>query len=113
MAAVWVSSNRQSEGSSRERWREYLLIEWPRAEAAPTKYWLSWWLDEKPELLQVVRAAKGRWPIEQDYREMKEELGLDHFEGRSWQGWHHHVAMVTLAFAFLRLEQRRFKKKDR
>lgn len=57
-----------------------------------------------------MRAARGRWPIEQDYRELKEELGLDHFEGRGWPGWHHHVTLVTLAFAFLRHEQQRFKK---
>ena len=49
----------------------------------------------------------GRWRIEQDYQQMKEELGLDHFEGRSWRGWHHHVTLVMLAHAFLRLEQAR------
>jgi SRSO17 transposase len=53
----------------------------------------------------LVRKAKGRFRIEQDYEEMKGELGLDHFEGRSWQGWHHHVTLVTLAYAFLMLER--------
>ena len=94
------------------RVREWLLIEWPEDAAAPADYWLLWRAhrDEAPALLQAVRTARGRWPIEQDYRELKEELGLDHFEGRGWPGWHHHVTLVTLAFAFLRSEQLRFKK---
>jgi SRSO17 transposase len=57
-----------------------------------------------------VRIAHARWRIEMDYRELKEELGLDHFEGRHWLGWHHHVTLVTLAYAFLRSEQARLKK---
>ena len=79
---------------------------------APADYWMLWRADrdEAPALLRAVRTARGRWPIEQDYRELKEELGLDHFEGRGWPGWHHHVTLVTLAFAFLRSEQLRFKK---
>jgi SRSO17 transposase len=52
-----------------------------------------------------VRKAKGRYRVDQDYEEMKGEVGLDHFEGRSWQGWHHHVTLVTLAYAFLMLER--------
>jgi SRSO17 transposase len=63
--------------------------------------------NEAPSPLRAVRTARGRWPIEQDYRELKEELGLDHFEGRGWPWWHHHVTLVTLAFAFLRSEQLR------
>jgi SRSO17 transposase len=58
-------------------------------------------------LPDLVAAAKARWRVEQDYRELKEELGLDHFEGRGWSGWHHHLALVTAAFVFLREEQRR------
>jgi len=54
--------------------------------------------------------AHARWRIEMDYRELKDELGLDHFEGRHWLGWHHHVTLVTLAYAFLRFEQARLKK---
>ena len=61
-------------------------------------------------LRRMVRMARGRWRIEQDYRELKEELGLDHFEGRHWLGWHHHVTLVSMAFAFLRSEQARAKK---
>ncbi|MDB6065221.1 MAG: hypothetical protein JWR26_1429, partial [Pedosphaera sp.] len=110
MAAVWAS-HRKGKNGRLERWQEYALIEWPEGEPGPTRFWLSWWQGRRPRLRELVSAAKGRWPIEQDYREMKDELGLDHFEGRSWSGWHHHVAMVTLAFGFLRLEQGRSKKK--
>lgn len=110
MAAVWAS-HRKGQPQAPERWREYALMEWPADQPAPTRFWLSWWQDRPPGLRELVQAAKGRWPIEQDYRELKDELGLDHFEGRSWLGWHHHVAMVTLAFGFLRLEQQRSKKK--
>jgi SRSO17 transposase len=55
----------------------------------------------------MVQIARGRWRVELDYQQMKEELGLDHFEGRSWTGWHHHVTLVMLAHLFLRLEQQR------
>ena len=54
-----------------------------------------------------MHLVKERYHLEQDYQQMKEELGLDHFEGRSWTGWHHHVTLVMLAHAFLRFEQRR------
>ena len=91
-----------------ERVAETLLVEWPEQEAAPTKYWLAWGAGlAKAPLEELVATAKARWRIEQDYRELKDELGLDHFEGRSWLGWHHHVALVTAAFVFLREEQRR------
>jgi SRSO17 transposase len=51
-----------------------------------------------------VQVAKPRWQIEQDYQQLKEDLGLDHYEGRSWNGWHHHIALVMMAHAFLNLE---------
>jgi SRSO17 transposase len=111
LTPVWASCRKGS--GQQERWLEYALIEWPQDQPAPRKYWLSWWQGQAPTLEQAVPAAKNRWPIEQDYRELKDELGLDHFEGRSWLGWHHHVAMVTLAFAFLQLEKQRAKKKPR
>ena len=57
--------------------------------------------------LRAVRLWKSRWPVEQGYQQMKEELGLDHFEGRSWRGFHHHAAMVLLAYGFLLLERER------
>ena len=87
-----------------------LLIEWPRGEAAPTKYWLADLPGEALGLRRFVRLAKGRWRIEQDYRELKDELGVDHYEGRSWPGWHHHVTLATMAYAFLVLETIRGKK---
>ncbi len=87
-----------------------LLIEWPTAAAAPIKYWLASLGDEALGLRRLVRLAKGRWRIEQDYRELKDELGLDHFEGRSWPGWHHHITLASMAYAFLVCETLRGKK---
>ncbi len=89
---------------------EVCLVEWPADEAAPTKYWLADLRGEPTGLRRLVRLAKGRWRIEQDYRELKDELGLDHFEGRSWAGWHHHVTLVNMAYTFLVLERARAKK---
>jgi SRSO17 transposase len=77
-----------------------LLVEWPEEAEAPTDYWLSSLPEEVP-VAELVRLAKIRWRIEHDYRELKHGLGLDHFEGRSWTGWHHHVTLVTAAHAFL------------
>ncbi len=93
-----------------ERVAEWLLIEWPPGASEPTDYWLGYLGSQSVGLRRLVRLARGRWRIEQDYRELKEELGLDHFEGRHWLGWHHHVTLVSMAFAFLRLEQARAKK---
>lgn len=93
-----------------QRVAEWLLAEWPEGETQPTKYWLAQLDRERPGVRRLVRIAHARWRIEMDYRELKEELGLDHFEGRHWLGWHHHVTLVTLAYAFLRFEQARLKK---
>ncbi len=87
----------------------WLLAEWPRSAPAPTKFWLSN-LPATTPLRPLVRWAKARWRIDHDYREMKRELGLDHYEGRGFPGWHHHVTLVTLAHAFLTLERLRRKK---
>ena len=87
----------------------WLLAEWPEAEPAPTKYWLGD-LPPSTTLRRLVRVAKCRWAIEQDYQQLKEELGLDHYEGRGWIGWHHHLTLVMLAHAFLTLETLRRKK---
>ena len=78
----------------------WLLAEWPEGEDAPTKYFFSN-LPAATPLRRLVRAAKGRWWVEQSYREMKDELGQDHYEGRGWVGWHHHVVLVMLAYAFV------------
>jgi SRSO17 transposase len=87
----------------------WLLIEWPESEKEPTKYFLCD-LPATYTLRRLVRLAKCRWKIEQDYQQLKEELGLDHYEGRSWIGWHHHTTLVMLAHAFLTLEMLRSKK---
>ncbi len=87
----------------------WLLLEWPAEAEAPTKYWFSN-LPEGVSLRRLVQLAKLRWRVEQNYQQLKEELGLDHYEGRGWQGWHHHVTLVCLAYAFLLLERQRHKK---
>lgn len=84
--------------------QEWLLIEWPEGQEKPEHYWLST-LPEATLLVDLVRYAKWRWHIEQDYQQLKDELGLDHFEGRSWIGWHRHVTMTMVAFGFLVLER--------
>jgi SRSO17 transposase len=89
---------------------EWLLVEWPEGAAAPSDYWLAQLGAPAPGLRRLVRTARARWRVELDYRELKEELGLDHYEGRHWLGWHHHVTLVSMAFAFLRCEQTRAKK---
>ncbi|WP_385877470.1 transposase family protein [Streptomyces vulcanius] len=78
----------------------WLLVEWPEDAEAPTEYWLSSLPADAP-VADLVRLARVRWRIEHDYRELEHGLGLDHFEGRSWPGWHHHVTLVTAAHAFL------------
>jgi SRSO17 transposase len=87
----------------------WLLVEWPASESAPAKYWLAN-LPKSRSMLALVRAAKLRWRVEHDYQQLKEELGLDHYEGRSWPGWHHHVTLCMIAQGFLTLERLRLKK---
>jgi SRSO17 transposase len=89
---------------------EWLLIEWPEDAAAPSDYWLAQLGEQSLGLRRLVKIARARWRVEMDYRELKEELGLDHYEGRHWLGWHHHVTLVSMAFAFLRSEQAQAKK---
>lgn len=84
----------------------WLLCEWPEGADEPVKYWLSN-LPEDTPIERLVGLAKLRWRIEHDYRELKDALGLDHFEGRSYRGWNHHVTLVSVAHAFLTLERRR------
>jgi SRSO17 transposase len=86
---------------------EWLLIEWPRSEAEPTKYWIST-LPSNTALKALVRMAKHRWIIERDYQELKQELGLGHFEGRNWRGFHHHATLCIAAYGFLVAERNRF-----
>ena len=83
---------------------QWLLIEWPAAEPEPTKYWLST-LPEDTPINDLVAAAHTRWRIERDYQELKQELGLGHYEGRSWRGFHHHASLSIAAYGFLVAEQ--------
>jgi SRSO17 transposase len=106
---VWMA-NGLVQGKTMEEPPVELLIEWPEGDKEPWKYWLSSLPPQRTSFRGLVRKAKGRFRIEQDYEEMKGEVGLDHFEGRSWQGWHHHVTLVTLAYAFLTLEKMSDKK---
>jgi len=85
----------------------WLLIEWPRGEPRPTSYWLSN-LPEKTPRKALVRCAKHRWVSERDYAELKQELGLGHFEGRGWRGFHHHATLCIAAYGFLVAERNRF-----
>ena len=82
------------------RGEEWLLIEWPEGEKEPTKYWLST-LPADITFERLVDLAKLRWRIERDYQELKQELGLGHFEGRSWRGFHHHATLCIAAYGFL------------
>jgi SRSO17 transposase len=86
---------------------EWLLIEWPVGESEPTKYWLST-LPANVSLKELVRLAKHRWIIERDYEELKQELGLGHYEGRGWRGFHHHATLCIAAYGFLVAERNRF-----
>ncbi|GIG93166.1 hypothetical protein Pen02_81020 [Plantactinospora endophytica] len=90
---------RAPDGTLPERW---LIAEWPDDQPEPVTYWLtSQPADTEPA--DLIRTAKTRWRIEHDYRELKTGLGLDHFEGRSWTGWHRHVTLVTAAHLFITL----------
>jgi SRSO17 transposase len=86
---------------------EWLLIEWPEGEPEPTKYWLSN-LDAAISLEELVSTAKLRWRIERDYQELKQEIGLGHFEGRGWRGFHHHATLCIAAYGFLVAERSSF-----
>jgi SRSO17 transposase len=94
----------RDDGQSREP--EWLLVEWPDGEPNPTKFVLTS-LPSSISCVQLVRIFKSRWRIERSYEDLKGELGLDHYEGRSWVGWHHHVTVALACYAFLVAEQSR------
>lgn len=101
-----VELRRAADRAGEELELVWLLAEWPPGAEEPTKYWLSN-LPASTPLKRLVGLAKLRWRVEHDYRELKDALGLDHFEGRSYRGWNHHVTLVSVAHAFLTLERRR------
>jgi SRSO17 transposase len=85
---------------AKDRTQETLLIEWPQGEAEPTNYWLST-LPESTALRRLVDLTKMRWRIERDYQDLKQEIGLGHYEGRGWPGFHHHGTLCIAAYGFL------------
>ena len=105
-ARLRVRAAHRDERSRAPREPEWLLIEWPRGDAAPTKYWLST-VPETVSMADLVRLVKIRWRIERDYQELKDELGLDHYEGRGWRGFHHHGTLCMAAYCFLAAERGR------
>jgi SRSO17 transposase len=99
-AAVRVRPAHRDYWRSAPRPEEWLLIEWPKGESEPTKYWLSN-LPQDMALANLVDMAKLRWRIERDYQELKQEIGLGHYEGRGWRGFHHHATLAIAAYGFL------------
>jgi SRSO17 transposase len=106
-AAVRVRPAHRDEKRTEPRPEEWLLIEWPKETSEPTKYWLSN-LPVGTALKPLVKLAKHRWIIERDYEELKQELGLGHYEGRGWRGFHHHATLCIAAYGFLVSERSRF-----
>jgi SRSO17 transposase len=95
------------EGTSSDEPEEWLIVEWPKSEKEPTKFWLST-LPEDMVFERMIDIVMMRWRIERDYQELKQEVGLGHFEGRSWRGFHHHATMCIAAFGFLVAERGAF-----
>ena len=106
-AAVRVRPAHRDYWKAEPHAEEWLLIEWPREEAEPTKYWVST-MPPTTKLKALIKMAKHRWIIERDYEELKQELGLGHFEGRNWRGFHHHATLCIAAYGFLVAERNRF-----
>jgi SRSO17 transposase len=106
-AAVRVRPAHGDTARTEPRPEEWFLAEWPEGEEEPTKYWLSTLSGTVP-LEELVATAKLRWRIERDFEELKQELGLGHFEGRGWRGFHHHASLCVAAYAFLVAERCRF-----
>jgi SRSO17 transposase len=99
-----VRSAHRNSGEDLAHQEQWLLIEWPPGEAEPTKYWLSN-LPASIGLKEMVAITKLRWRIERDYEELKQEIGLGHFEGRNWRGFHHHATLCIAAYGFLVAER--------
>ena len=111
-ARVRVRSAHERDVATRTIPEEWLLIEWPDDEKAPTKFWLST-LDESVTFAHLVHMTKLRWRIERDYLELKQEIGPNlletgHFEGRGWRGFHHHATLCIAAYGFLVSERAAF-----
>lgn len=105
-AALRVRVAHRDYERTQSREPEWLLVEWPTSDKEPSRYWLSS-VPEDVALEDLVRLAMIRWRIERDFQELKDELGLDHYEGRGWRGFHHHGALCIAAYAFLAAERAR------
>src|SRR5919107_4633693 len=103
-AAVRVRPAHRDDQLPAPRPEEWLLVEWPEGEKEPTKYWLST-LPAETGLKELVAIAKARWRIERDFQELKQEIGLGHYEGRGWRGFHHHASLSIAAYGFLVAER--------
>jgi len=99
-AAIRVRPAHRDYNRPTPRPEEWCLIEWPAGEPEPTKYWLST-LPADTRLADLVGQAMLRWRIERDYQELKQEIGLGHYEGRGWRGFHHHATLCIAAYGFL------------
>ena len=103
-AAIRVRPAHRDYNRTTPRPEEWCLIEWPKGEPEPTKYWLST-LPARMNRRALVNIAKARWRIERDYQDLKQELGLGHYEGRGWRGFHHHATLCIAAYCFLIIER--------
>jgi SRSO17 transposase len=106
-ARVRVRPAHRDHRSEQSRPEEWLLIEWPKGEKEPIKYWFST-LSPDIDFTRLVDTAKLRWRIERDYHDLKQEVGLGHFEGRGWRGFHHHATLCIAAYGFLVSEREAF-----
>ena len=111
-ARVRVRAAHRDEWRAEPRGEEWLLIEWPEGDAEPARYWLATVPPDMPfdrlvDLANPRIKSGGRWRIERDYQELKQELGLGHYEGRGWRGFHHHTTLCIAAYAFLIAERAR------
>ena len=102
-----VRVHASGEGTTSTQPEEWLIIEWPKDEKEPTKFWLST-LSEKIDFTGMIDVTMMRWRIERDYHDLKQEVGLGHFEGRGWRGFHHHATMCIAAYGFLVSERGAF-----
>jgi SRSO17 transposase len=105
-ARVRVNAAHRAHQREQQRPQEWLLIEWPEGHREPMKYWLSTLPQDMP-LQRLVFEAKMRWRIERDYQDLKQEVGLGHYEGRNWRGLHHHASLSIAAYGFLMAQQLR------
>jgi len=111
-AAIRLSVAHNDRPNTEQRDEQWLLIEWPKEEPEPTKFWLST-LPATASKRQLVQVAKIRWRIERDYQELKDELGLHQYEGRNWRGFHHHASLCIAAYGFLITQRLRFPSKKK